>query len=77
MGDTKIAIPRVSGSYENLLYLLFFPIFFFTPPIAFSGLPFLVDISDIYLVFVGIAILKNKWYRGDNLKLILLGTAAG
>lgn len=75
MGDTKIAIPRVSGSYENLLYLLFFPIFFFTPPIAFSGLPFLVDISDIYLVFVGIAILKNKWYRGDNLKLILLGTA--
>lgn len=71
--DNRLTGERATWSYENLLYMLFFPIFLFTPPISCDGIPFTIDISDIYLILIGVAILKNKWYRGSNFKLIMIG----
>ncbi len=61
-----------SLSLEKFLYLSFFFVFFFSPMIQISFLPFYMDISDFYCVLLLFTIIKNDWYKQNNFIPILV-----
>ncbi len=58
-------------TFENCLIVFFIFSFLLTPPLHIPLFYFSFQITDFLFPFAVISIIKNKWYKEDNLKVII------